>query len=219
MNKKNRVLSEELAEYIDAHTSELPPYMDELVRETYLHVLMPHMISGKVQGVALKMLSSLLRPKKILEIGTFTGYSSICLAQGLQSDGQLFTIDVNEELEEIIEKFVTKAGLSDKITFLTGDALEIIPKLDHVFDFVFIDADKRSYADYYQLVLPKLSDDGAILVDNVLWDGKVADIENCNDKKTKIMRKFNKMVQDDPNVENTILPIRDGMMMIRKKKS
>ena len=219
MKKKNRVVPKNVSEYIDLHTSALEPFMDELIRETHLHVLMPQMISGRVQGVALKMLSSMLHPKSILEIGTFTGYSSICLAQGLSADGHLYTIDINEELEDIINKYVEKAGLTGKISFLKGNALDIIPKLYQQFDLIFIDADKRNYIKYYQLILPKLSDNGVILVDNVLWDGKVADYKNFNDKDTKAIREFNKLVQDDINVENTILPIRDGMMMIRKLKS
>ncbi len=217
--KKNNVLSPQLAEYIDRHTSALPNYMQELERDTYLKVLMPQMLSGNVQGVFLQLFSKTLCPQYILEIGAFTGYSSICLAKGLTPKGHLYTIDINEELEELAKTYFAKAGLQDKTTFMCGDATQLIPKLDKKFDLIFIDADKRNYAEYYRLCLPKLTDRGIMLVDNVLWDGKVAHREQFNDKDTIALRNFNEMVQADTRVMNTILPIRDGIMLISKHKS
>ena len=217
--KKNSVISAELDSYIEQHTTALPTYMQDLERETYLKVLMPQMLSGNVQGLSLEIFSRLLKPKNILEIGTFTGYSSICLAQGLEKNGHLYTIDINEELEDLAKTYFAKAELKDKITFLSGDAQEIIPKLDKEFDLIFIDADKRNYAKYYEQCLPKLSERGIILVDNVLWDGKVANKENFSDKDTISLRKFNAMVQTDNRVINTIFPIRDGIMLIMKRQS
>lgn len=219
MNKKNKIIREDITQYIAEHTSDLPNYMHKLERETHLNVLMPQMISGNDQGMLLKLLSQLLKPETILEIGTFTGYASICLAQGLNAQGHLYTIDINEELEDIIIKYIHKAGLSNKITFMKGNAINIIPTITKSFDLVFIDADKKNYPKYYQLILPKLTEGGIILVDNVLWKGKVVDSEKFNDKDTVAIREFNKMVQQDKSVENTILPIRDGMMLIRKLKS
>jgi predicted O-methyltransferase YrrM len=209
-------MPENVAKYINAHTSELPKYMHDLERETYLKVLMPQMLSGNVQGMALQLFSQMLQPENILEIGTFTGYSSICLANGLTPNGHLYTIDINEELENMAKQYFKKAGLADKISFLAGSALQIIPQLKKQFDLVFIDADKRNYPKYYEMVLPLLTDRGIILVDNVLWDGKVADSAQFNDKDARAIRAFNEMVHNDNKVWNTILPIRDGMMMIRK---
>lgn len=217
--KKNNIFPDNISDYLEAHTSVLPAYMQSLERETYLKVLMPQMLSGNMQGITLQLFSMMLQPQNILEIGTFTGYASICLAKGLASNGILYTIDINEELEDIAKKYFEKAGLQNKIKILAGNALQIIPQLDISFDLVFIDADKRNYANYYELVLPKLSDRGIILVDNVLWDGKVSNTAQFKDKDTLSIHAFNQMVQNDDRVWNTILPIRDGIMIIRKIKS
>jgi len=217
--KENNIFPENIAAYLEAHTSLLPEYMQSLERETYLKVLMPQMLSGNTQGISLQLFSMMLQPQNILEIGTFTGYASICLAQGLSSKGCLYTIDINEELEEIAKKYFKKAGLQNQIKMIVGNALQVIPQLEKSFDLVFIDADKRNYANYYELVLPKLSDRGIILVDNVLWDGKVSNTAKFKDKDTLAIHAFNQMVQNDDRVWNTILPIRDGIMMIRKVKS
>jgi len=215
--KKNSVLSEEVEDYIEEHTSALPNYMHALERETYLKILMPQMLSGHVQGVSLEIFSRLLQPKNILEVGTFTGYSTICLGKGLQKEGHLYTIDINEELEDLAKTYFAKAGLQNRITFLVGDAQKLIPELNIDFDLIFIDADKRNYTKYYNLCLPKLSNRGIMLIDNVLWDGKVANKEKFKDKDTIALREFNDTVQSDPSVINTILPVRDGIMLVMKK--
>lgn len=202
-------------DYIDGHSSAEPPILYELQRETWLKVLYPNMLSGHVQGRYLSFLSKMLRPKQILEIGTFTAYSTLCLAEGLPEDGILHTIDVNEELVEIQERYIAKAGLQGKIKLHLGKALSIIPELPGPFDLVFIDADKQNYSDYYNLVVPKLSDNGLILADNVLWDGKVA--SSYDSEETNALRAFNNLVQNDERVENLIVPLRDGLMMVRKK--
>ena len=174
------------------------------------------MISGTVQGKFLEIISQLIQPNRILEIGTFTAYSSICMARGLKEGGKLITIDVNNELQDTIQEFCEKAGLLDKIEFLLGNAMEIIPDLDEVFDFVFIDADKVNYSNYFDLVIPKTRIGGLIMADNVLWSGKV--VEGKKDKSTQALIEFSDKVQNDSRVENVMLSIRDGIMMIRKVK-
>jgi caffeoyl-CoA O-methyltransferase len=208
---------ESLDKYILQHTSPEPELLKALSRETHLKVLQPHMISGAVQGQLLKMISLMLRPKYILEIGTFTGYSAICLAEGMVEFGQLHTIDVDEELETIARKYFAIAGLQDKITLHIGNALEIIPALDIRFDLVFIDADKLNYANYFDLVLPKVRQGGMLLIDNVLWKGKILELEKNQDKKTKAIHAFNQKIQADERVENVLIPLRDGLLMVRKK--
>jgi len=209
-------LNPELLRYIEQHSSGEDEVLAELRRYTYLKVIHPRMISGPVQGRFLEILSKVICPQRILEIGTFTGYSAICLARGLDKQGKLFTIDLNDELEEIHEKFFTKAGLHDKIVRITGDALNVIPQLDEDFDLVFIDGEKEQYSEYYKMVVPKTKMGGIIIADNVLWDGKVIDEQFRNDSATQSIKTFNSLVNNDIRTENIILPLRDGLMLIRK---
>jgi len=203
--------------FLKSHASEEPEVLKLLARKTHSDVLMPRMLSGHLQGRWLAMISQLVKPKRILEIGTYTGYSAICLAEGLAAGGQLITIDINEELADLVNEFVQKAGFSDRITQLTGPAADIIPSLDGPFDMVFIDADKALYPLYYDLVFDKVATGGLILVDNVAWDGKVLEPEKHENKETKgIMALLEKVRQDD-RVEPLILPIRDGILTARKK--
>ena len=208
-------LPESIEKYAENFTSPESETLGELNRETHLKVLMPQMLSGHLQGAALRMFSQMLRPKRILEIGTFTGYSSICLAEGLAEDGVLHTIDINEELEGIVRKYFAKAGLEKKIQLHIGSALEIIPTLIEVFDLVFIDADKVNYPNYYNLVFDKVRSGGFIIADNVLWSGKV--VEPNPDKDTRALMSYCELVKSDSRVEQLLLPIRDGLMIARKK--
>lgn len=210
-------VNKELEEYILEHTTQEESVLKELTRETHINVMRPRMLSGHLQGQLLKMLSSMLSPKNILEIGTYTGYSGICLAQGLAEEGKLYTIDINDEIEDFTLSFIEKAGLTDKIEFLIGDALEIIPTLDKQWDLVFIDADKRDYLNYYNAVIDNVRPGGFILADDVLWDGKVVEKVEKNDKQTQGIIAFNKFVQEDDRVENVIIPLRHGITLIRKK--
>lgn len=207
----------ELEEYILNHTTEEDGLLKELARETHIKVLRPRMLSGHLQGQLLKMLSYMSRPKNILEIGTFTGYSAICLAKGLAKGGKLYTIDINDEIEDFTTKYLEKSGLSEKIEFLIGDAMEIIPDLDVEFDMVFIDADKRHYLDYYKLVFDKIRPGGFVIADDILWDGKVVEKVASNDAQTKGILAFNDFVQNDDRVENVVIPLRHGITLIRKK--
>jgi predicted O-methyltransferase YrrM len=176
------------------------------------------MLSGHFQGRFLAMISKLIKPKSILEIGTYTGYSALCLAEGLQADGKLITIDINPELEEVIHKHIQMAKMEDKIQFIVGDAYQIIRTLPHHFDLVFIDADKQNYSKYFDLVADKMNDGGVILADNVLWSGKIVDEKaRLNDKDTIALNAFNEKVSVDPRFESILFPIRDGIMMLRKK--
>ncbi len=201
-------------QYCEKHTSRPDTVLYELERETYLKILSPQMISGPVQGKFLEMVSALMQPKNILEIGTFTGYAAICLARGLAPDGILHTIEVNPELEWISRKYFEKANLSEKINFQIGDAREIIPTIEVEFDIVFIDAAKFDNDLYYEMVLSKLRTGGLIMVDNVLWSGKV--VRNEQDNATQLIMAFNKKVAADKRVETVILPLRDGLTMVRK---
>jgi len=207
-------LSKKISAYTDAHTTAGSPLLKTLERETWVKQLHAGMISGDYQGQFLRMLSQMIRPKRILEIGTFTGYSAICLAAGLQEDGILDTIEINEELESLIQHYIEKAGLKDKIRLHIGSALDLVPEMDDGFDLVFIDADKVNYLTYYDLVFDKINIGGYILVDNVLWFGKVT--ENQKDKEATAIHAFNEKVQNDPRVENILLPIRDGLTLIKK---
>ncbi len=206
-----------IEEYILAHTQREDDILKELDRQTNLKILRPRMLSGHLQGEILKMISYMIKPQNILEIGTFTGYSAICLAKGLGEDGKLFTIDINDEIADFAKSFFDKVSMKDKIFFYIGDALKIIPKIDENFDLVFIDADKREYLDYYNLIFDKVNKGGFIIADNVLWDGKVVEKVNKNDKQTLGLLKFNDFIQNDDRVENVMFPIRDGLMVIRKK--
>jgi predicted O-methyltransferase YrrM len=209
------LVSEEIENYIELHTSDEREVLRALNRKTQTDVLMPRMLSGKIQGQFLQMISKMLRPQKILEIGTFTGYSALCLAQGLTENGKLFTIDINEELEDLVRAHIEQAGFQNKIIQLIGNAVEEIPKLNETFDLVFIDADKQNYSLYYDLVFDKVRSGGFIFADNVLWSGKI--IEEKKDKDTQKLADFNDKVQQDNRVENVIVSIRDGIMMIQKK--
>ena len=209
------IIPSEIDTYIEQHTSEEQDVLQQLNRKTYADVMMPQMLSGKVQGQFLKFVSQMLQPKRVLEIGTYTGYAAICLAAGLQKDGKLYTIDINEELESLVKEYVQKAGLQDNIIQIIDNAQNVIPKLDEVFDLVFIDADKQNYSLYYDLVFDKVRSGGFILADNVLWSGKIT--QEKKDKDTQSLAAFNDKVQQDKRVENVIISIRDGIMMIRKK--
>lgn len=203
-------------EYSLQHSQPESSVLAKLNRETNAKVLMPRMLSGHMQGNFLSMISHMVKPKRILEIGTYTGYSGICLAQGLTDDGKLFTIDVNEELEKMVRDFFAEAGITSKTEYIIGNAVEIIPTLNEQFDLVFIDADKKNYSAYYDLVFDKVRPGGFIIADNVLWSGKVISTEKM-DTDTKAMDDYNKKIHDDNRVEHMLLPLRDGLMMARKK--
>lgn len=211
------IIDDSLAAYVEAHTTPETDLLYKLNRHTHANVLKPRMLSGHLQGRLLSMFSHMIRPKAILEIGTFTGYSAICLAEGLHEQGKLYTIDINEELEDKVRSFFTEAGLQDKIEYIIGNALEIIPGLDQTFDLVFIDADKISYAKYYDQVFDKVRKGGYIIADNVLWSGKVvAETTKKPDVDTQAILDFNAKVQQDARVENILLPVRDGLLIARK---
>ena len=207
----------EIEEYILAHTEPEDDILKELDRQTNLKILRPRMLSGHLQGEILKMISYMIKPQNILEIGTFTGYSAICLAKGLSKDGRLFTIDINDEIADFTKSFFDKVSIKNKIIFYVGDALKIVPEVDEKFDLVFIDADKRQYLDYYNLIFDKVNKGGFIIADNVLWDGKVVEKVDENDKQTLGLLEFNDFIQNDDRVENVMFPIRDGLMVIKKK--
>lgn len=209
-------ISDELDEYCVGHTSPENEILSKLNRETHAKVLQSRMLSGHFQGRLLSMLSHMIRPKNILEIGTFTGYSALCMAEGLQENGKLLTIDVNEELEDFVRGFFNQSTLKDKIEFRIGNATEIIPTLTQTFDLVFIDADKLNYDKYYDLVFDRVNQGGYIISDNVLWSGKVVD-QGKKDKDTVSIRAFNKKLHEDPRTENILLPIRDGLIVVRKR--
>jgi caffeoyl-CoA O-methyltransferase len=210
-------ISSELEDYVLNHTSEEPKLLQDLNRETNLKVLQPRMLSGHFQGRFLSMISKLIRPDKILEIGTYTGYSALCLAEGLTENGKIITLDVNAELEDFVRIYIEKANLTSKIDYRITNAIDEIPKINDEFDLVFIDADKLNYINYYNLVFDKVKKGGYILTDNVLWSGKVIEELKSNDKDTQIIIEFNKMIKNDNRVETILLPIRDGLMLTRKK--
>tara|TARA_Y200000002_G_C22612313_1_gene634389 strand:- start:350 stop:988 length:639 start_codon:yes stop_codon:yes gene_type:complete len=209
-------LPDNIRQYIEDNSSTENPLLKEIARDTYLHVLNPRMLSGHYQGRLLSFLSHMLQPRQILEIGTFTGYATLCLAEGLASDGMITTIDINEEITERAKAHFSKSRFNHQIIIKTGDAFKIIPKLETFWDLVFIDADKENYINYYEMVMPKLNPKSFIIVDNVLWDGKVTD-ENQTDKKTKSLKLFNNFINQDARVDNLLLPIRDGLMILRKR--
>jgi len=208
-------LPEDIQQYVEKLTSEESDLLKKINRETHAHVLRSRMLSGHVQGRYLSMISKMIQPKVILEIGTYTGYSAICLAEGLHPGGKLITIDINEELENRVRNYFKESAFTSQIDFKIGDARKIVPTLTETFDLVFIDADKENYSLYYDLVINKLSKGGVILADNVLWSGKV--VQPNPDKDTKAILEFNRKIQDDPRVENLLLPLRDGVMMVRKR--
>jgi caffeoyl-CoA O-methyltransferase len=205
-----------IQKYAEDHTSPESDLLKTINRETHARVLMPRMLSGHLQGRILSMFSNMIRPRTILEIGTYTGYSAICLAEGLRSGGRLITIDINEELEDGVRGFFNASDFGAVIDYQIGNALEIIPALKGNFELVFIDADKENYARYYDLVINRVPLGGYILADNVLWSGKVLDEKP--DKDTKAIKEFNRKVQEDIRVENVLLPVRDGIMVMRKIK-
>ncbi len=207
----------DLENYILEHIDPEDELLYELNRKTHLHILRPRMLSGHLQGQILKMLCQMIQPKNILEIGTFTGYSSICMAQTLSNDGFIDTIDIDDEIEPFTQSFFNKSGLAHKIKMHIGDAVEIIPKLNKKFDLVFMDGDKRQYPEYYKLVINMLNRGGYILADNILWDGKVVEPVDPNDTYTQGILEFNQMVKEDKSVEKVIFPFRDGIFVIRKK--
>lgn len=204
-----------LDRYLESHSSNEDPVLVELSRHTHLKEVHPRMLSGNILGGFLSLFSQLLSPSQILEVGTYTGYSAICLAKGLKTGGLLTTLELNDELRQTAELFFKKAGVAEKIELINGDALEIIPELSGPFDLVFIDANKESYPAYFELCLNKLSTGGYILADNVLWGGKVLEADEA-DSSTKAIREFNRQVTLDTRVENLLLPIRDGLMLIKK---
>ena len=210
-------IDQKLDDYVCAHTENEPEVLNELNRKTHLTVLRSRMLSGHFQGRLLSMISQMIQPERILEIGTYTGYSAICLTEGLTENGKLTTMDINEELEDITREFIKKANLENKIEYLIGDAMHIVPQLDEIFDLVFIDADKKNYCNYYHLVFDKVKSGGYILADNVLWSGKVVEDYEALDSETKIIMDYNKMVHEDPRVQEILLPIRDGLMLARKR--
>jgi len=210
------LLSDELTHYLENSCEPENELLKHINRETHLKVSMPRMLSGHYQGRLLSMISKMISPQRILEIGTFTGYATLCLAEGLRENGIIHTIDINVELEDMVRSNFKKSDLNSKIMYQIGDAKEIISTLNETFDLVFIDADKKSNAAYYDMIIDKVRSGGLILVDNVLWSGKVLD-EGVTDQKTSFISKFNEMVSADQRVEKLILPVRDGLFLIRKK--
>ncbi len=208
-------ISPELERYIEIHSQPEPEVLARLNRETHLKVLQPRMLSGHFQGRVLSMISKLVRPSVILEIGTYTGYSAICLAEGLAGDGTLHTIDIKEELQDLQRRYFDQSGFGQKIVQHLGPALEVIPALNTSPDLVFIDADKENYIHYYEMVVPMMKRGGIILSDNVLWSGKVLEETSATDKSTKALLEYNKRIATDPRVETVLLPIRDGLNVTR----
>lgn len=209
-------LDEKLEQYVAEHTQDENEVLKELNRETWAKVLRPRMLSGHIQGRVLSMLSHMIQPKRILEIGTYTGYSAICLAEGLTEGGKVHTIDINEELQPMIKNYLSKAGLSETVELHIGNALEIVPTLKEDWDLVFIDADKENYMNYYDLLIPHLRKGAFIIADNVLWSGKVIEEYDSLDAETKALVDYSKKINDDERVENVLFPIRDGLMIARK---
>ena len=210
------LLSDELTNYLDRHCEPEDELLKHINRETHLKVLMPRMLSGHYQGRLLSMLSKMIQPERILEIGTYTGYATLCMAEGLTKNGLIHTIDINSELEEMVRSNFAKSAYSEKIRYHIGNALQVIPDLDEVLDLVFIDSDKKNNSNYYNLVFDKVRPGGLIIIDNVLWSGKVLQTENL-DKDTREINQFNLMINSDPRVEKLILPVRDGLFMALKK--
>ena len=208
-------IPEELDNYVVQHTQQEPELLQQLTRETYQKILQPRMLSGAYQGRVLSMLSKLISPKHILEIGTYTGYSAICLAEGMQKDGQLHTIDINEELESFQRKYFDLSPYGNQIHQHIGDATTIIPSIDLAFDLVFIDADKPNYPRYFELIINKIKPGGVILSDNVLWSGKVIEAVEEDDLSTKALLKYNTLLVEDTRIETVLLPIRDGLTISR----
>lgn len=210
-------LPEKIDNYVVNHTQKEPELLQQLNKETWQKVLNPRMLSGGYQGRILSMISKLIQPKTILEIGTYTGYSALCLAEGMQKNGTLFTIDKNEELEDFAKKYFEQSPYNAQIKQLVGNALDIIPTLNEKFDLVFIDADKSNYNTYFKMIIGKMNSGGVILSDNVLWSGKVVAEIEPNDKDTKALIEYNELLNSDDRIETILLPIRDGLSISRLK--
>ena len=208
-------LPEEINKYVENHSQSEPELLQKLNRETWQKVLAPRMLSGHLQGRVLSMLSKLINPKYILEIGTYTGYSALCLAEGMRTEGELHTIDINEELHDFQRKYFDASGFGKQIIQHTGNALEIIPELSQTFDLVFIDADKSNYPNYLDIIFPKLQSGSVILSDNVLWSGKVVEPLKKNDTDTEALLQYNKLLNEHPKLETVLLPVRDGLTVSR----
>lgn len=208
-------IKKDIQDYSANHTSAASSLLEKIDRETNLNVLRPRMLSGHVQGRILSMLSHMIQPKRVLEIGTYTGYSALCMAEGLSKGGKLYTIDINEELEPIVQQYFDESAYTDQLEYLIGDAMELIPAIDEKLDLVFIDADKVNYLNYYELVINKMNPGGFVIADNILWSGKVTSAPKANDKDTKALIEFNQKIHEDPRVENVLMPVRDGLMILR----
>ena len=208
-------ISEILADYVTANSQSEPEILTDLARETHQKVLLPRMLSGTLQGRFLSMLSKLIAPKRVLEIGTYTGYATLCLAEGLADGGEIDTIDKNEELMDFQRKYFNRSGFGTQIHQHLGNAIDLIPNLKYDYDLVFLDADKTNYLNYFEMVLPKTRSGGLILSDNVLWSGKVTQKADPKDKDTQALQKFNKLLASDPRVESVLLPLRDGLTLSR----
>ena len=209
-------IAKEIEAYAESFTRDEGDVLAALNRETYAKVMTPRMLSGHLQGQVLRMFSQMINPKNILEIGTYTGYSALCLVDGLQEGGKLITIDINEELQDIIKRYVTEAGKEEQIDLRIGNALDIIPTLEQTFDLVFIDADKENYSNYFDKVFDKVSVGGYIIADNVLWSGKVLEEDASLDKDTVALKEYARKLKTDPRVETVMMPIRDGLLLARK---
>ena len=209
-------LSSEIENYSLSHTSEENDLLKDLNRQTHVQVLQPRMLSGHLQGRILSMFSHMIRPSRVLEIGTYTGYSALCIAEGISENGKIITIDSNKELEPFTRTYFSKSKFNNQIEFIVGNALNVIPQLEETWDLVFIDADKENYLNYYELVLKNVRKGGFIIADNVLWSGKVTQEISPNDNETSGIVEFNKKVNKDSRVENVLVPVRDGLMVLRK---
>ena len=209
-------LPEEIENYALNHTSKEGDLLSELNRQTHIQILQPRMLSGHLQGRVLSMFSHMIQPEKVLEIGTYTGYSALSIAEGLSKNGKIVTIDLNEELASFTRSYFDKSAYKQCIDYIVGNALDVIPELDHIWDLVFIDADKENYSNYFELVIDKVRKGGFIIVDNVLWSGKVVDKIADSDKETLGIVSFNSKVNADHRVENVLFPVRDGLMVLRK---
>lgn len=210
-------LPKDISDYCEKYTQKEDDVLYQLHRETHQKILRPRMLSGHLQGQLLTMFSNMISPDRILEIGTYTGYSAICLARGLKENGKLYTIDINEELEDFALSFFEKAGLENQIELLVGDAMQIVPELNQNWDLVFIDADKENYINYYNLVFDQVKSGAFIIFDNVLWSGKVTQTIDPKDKETVALVQLAEILEKDERVENVLLPVRDGLFMVRKK--
>lgn len=209
-------MQDKLNDYVEAHISPEPQLLADTYRYTHLHHLYPRMCSGHIQGRLLKMLTAMIRPKRVLELGTFTGYSALCIAEGMPPEAELFTIELDDELEDELLRRFSRSEAADRIHLLTGDCEQIIPTLPGQWDMVFIDANKRRYPEYYEMILPRVSPGGYIIADNTLWDGKVAETPAPTDPQSVGIMRFNDIVAKDPRVETAIIPIRDGLTILRK---